>query len=103
MIIYDVLKHKRGFLKYKVINSRAFVALLEVDRGFRGQGIGTKLLKQFESLENLKNVKNIYLRASEADTTTNYFQLIEFYKRNGYIAFSNDYKGIGLPMKKRLS
>lgn len=102
MIIYDVLKNEKGFLKYKIINNRAYIALLEVNRKYRNQGVGSNLLKQFESLEILKDVKTIYLRAYETDTGNNYNRLINFYSRNGYNSFSNDFKGIGLPFKKDL-
>ena len=65
-----------GFVKYKWY----FLDLLYIDKKYRGQDIGTKLLEQIEKFTRKENLIGIRME------TWN-FQAREFYEKNGYNVF----------------
>ncbi|MBE5819214.1 MAG: GNAT family N-acetyltransferase [Clostridiales bacterium] len=66
-----------GFVKY----SWYFLDLLCVDEKYRGQYIGTKLLKQIEEFAKKENLTGIRMETWD-------FQARGFYEKNGYKVFA---------------
>ena len=79
-IVYDdtkVIGGAIGFVKYNWY----FLDLLYIDEKYRGQNIGTNLLKQIEGFAYKENLTGIRMETWD-------FQARGFYEKNGYKVFA---------------
>jgi GNAT superfamily N-acetyltransferase len=112
MVNYEILKIKNSwqiradfndtFLTFRFDKHRAIIDYLLVNNKIRNQGIGRELIHRFENFIKANGITVIWLRACQWDNTSQ-ANILKFYEKNNYITVDNDYKGIGIIMKKRLN
>ena len=66
-----------GFVQYNWY----FLDLLYIDEEYRGQDIGTNLIKQIEAFAKKENLTGVRMETWD-------FQAREFYEKNGYVVYA---------------
>jgi GNAT superfamily N-acetyltransferase len=82
----EVLDNGKALAVCELINAQngLMIQRIKVPRGYRGQGIGSKLLKRVLEAAD-REFKTLYLSVCTTDYGMSYDQLEAWYMRNGFI------------------
>lgn len=86
--IYEENEKEKGYIIIDKLNECILISFLAVYKNYRGEGIGTKILKEIE--EKLKNEKGIILEVEDPEYAQSQnaknimLKRIKFYEKSGY-------------------
>lgn len=69
-------------------DNKAHLSFIEIHSDFQRQGHGTKLLSETENILRSQNVSQISLLAHQPYSSS---EIIDFYKKNGYVISNNEF------------
>jgi len=75
-----------GHVLYKIDNNRCFIELIEIDENKRGQGYGTKLMKDFFNDVSECNIFSLEAYSNPDYNSLGLESLIRFYTNLGFVA-----------------
>jgi ribosomal protein S18 acetylase RimI-like enzyme len=97
----DSIEEIEGYLKeFSDTKEYAFIQYLNIDKDLRRMGIGSYLLKKAEKYIKEQNIKTILLNAEPQEGEIEEYELMAFYKENGYVEIKNKYEDVNLLKKE---